>query len=265
MSGNVTIIIITAAAGLALGCASTNGSYGSPSPFDQQHTNAKSSSLRQAVLNEQGDRLVSLQTESARLESWLSSASPKLTEEDRLFLRNRLRTLRQKEEQTEADLERARTATPAEWADLQTTIMAETDGMERDALSISNSIQLAVSSALPPAPSKPPQNQLCSLAVPDEKTVVKNAKDHVEVLLSSKNNTSVATLRQVADIVARNYEYRITTEPHSAGTMTVPVRISAENIHGGVKLKISPAQASHLSTLEGAIERDAQELNSGGC
>lgn len=259
--------IIIACAPLAVACVSTKGTSGNPARTAQQPLPSLSSA-RAAILSEQATRLSLLQRDLGQLESRLSSGSSNIREPELTSVREQLRRLRQRGAQTQSDIELARIASAEDWDELQAAIASAIDGMQGEARRVSDSMTRALNAAAPPptpASQLAPSNLLCSLAVADEETVVRSAKDHVEVLLSSRNRRSIATLRRVAEAIADTYRYKIPGKTGSEETTTAPARISVEETFDGIKLKFSPEQAAHLSTLEDALEKEAVKLDSGGC
>ncbi|MBI5535813.1 MAG: hypothetical protein HY898_24050 [Deltaproteobacteria bacterium] len=242
----------------------------SPPPGNQSfaaYQQAKLESVRQEFIQQKSERLQAVQTEIERLDARLTHEAPYADAEERAAWSQRLWELRQEQTRLQAEVDRARTATPAEWREMRGPVGNAIDVLQANAVKIAHDIDARFRSQKTENPTPTAQNRLCTLKVADQKTTVQAADDHVELTVVTANKPSIDSLRERAEAVAKTREYRAADpEQKDRGSpVVVPVRVSVEPVTDGVKLKFTPDQPAQLATLQSAIGKDAQVLRSGGC
>lgn len=194
-----------------------------------------------------------------------------------------------------ARLDRARSASPAEWEEMRGTLGTATDslqaGVRKLRMDVSEAIGLKGESAPVASESRAAEDSgLCRVEMPGVEADVERAGNRVTVTLTTDEDKNVAELQRRASELAKSTKsYEVARqeskqtkptkqEPNSPGATEhataesdpkvtperVDVAVAVEKVEDGAKLTFTP-KVSELEALRARLELEAEHLEEGDC
>jgi hypothetical protein len=252
---------LTLALPCAVGCASTN----SPPPSYAEERHDELESERAEFIEETREDLAELDTEIAHLSVKIKHESKFVDEEQRAEWRQDLFELKQERTKLTAELERARTASHAEWQEMRGNVGSAVDGLQAGVAKVRAEVTTAFDTNAPMDEGERASYRggLCAVDMPGVDVDVDDEGPTVVVTITTDDPAAEPALRQRAAKLAADGYYRPVTSEEDLPGVAVGHRL--ENVTGGVKLILTPANASHVDALEDQLDHDRKVLGTGRC
>lgn len=269
----------------AAGCASQNETNG-----DQQ-TNSYSqirerelASERQEFIAEQQEQLNSLDNQISRLEARLQHEAQYVDASQQAEWSQRLFELRQQQNRAQAELERAKNATPAEWAEMRGTVGSTVDSIEAgiDKLMVeagelvgSDRETASASQEQTGASGSAQAVDLCAVSVDGTRAELVEEGEQLVVRLTGVDPGAVEELRDRVDERLSTSGATSGGDPSAAppgvtrqseptdGSQLVE-RMAIEDIQDGVSVIFTPVEGQRTALRE-QLSRELDRIRGQGC
>ena len=267
---------------ICAGCASERAAN-EPASY-QELKQEELASERDEYIRETRERLTEVDRDIEHVKTKLEHESKFVDEGERASWKEDLFELEQERAELGARLERARTASPAEWEEMRGTLGAATDalqaGVQKLRVEVSDALALNDDSA--PAGTQTPAADfgLCRVNMSDVDADVERAGNRVTVTLTTDADENVVELqRRASDLAETTESYEVSrqdaprepaeTAKKDAGARPndrLEVAVAVEKVEDGAKLTFTPkAPTAELEPLRAQLEQEAESLEAGRC
>lgn len=279
-----TIVFSGSLLGLCAGCASERATN-EPASY-QDLKQEELASERDDYIADTRERLTEVDQDIEHVKAKLEHESKFVDEEQRASWKEDLFELQQERAELGAHLERANTASPAEWEEMRGTLGTATDALQAGVRKLRVEVTDAVTTdeaATPSAAQAGPSNDsgLCRVNMSDVDADVKRTGNRVTVTLTTDEDSDVAELqRRASEIAKGTLSYEVTrsnaplqpeaNEPPKAGEKApgaherMEVAVVSEKVEDGAKLTFT-SKAPEIEPLRAQLEQEAESLEEGRC
>lgn len=287
-----TTVTTLALAAAAVGCASDTANR-EPASF-QEYQNEELSTERQQFIKDTQQELDEVSNEIGRLEVRLQHESQYVDQDQQASWSQELFELKQEQQRMQAQLERARTASDAEWEEMRGTFGVAVDSLQAGVTKVSREIAHVFAGD----EDQKGSSGLCPLYIEGVEARVEPQQDSISLVLTTDDKNRVPELQRKANSLAEKQQYPTTggsksssqplREPGSDATsqasgqtnaggqaqasasgttdseQPIDVSVTTQNTDDGVRIKFVPKNAK-LDELRARLERDAERLDEGRC
>lgn len=273
----------------AAGCAT--GRSSAPEPTFRELKQSELASERREFISDTQKRLATITNDMDLLRAKLEHESPYVGKQQSAEWSQELFDLGQERDRLRGELDRAQTASAAEWEQMRGPIGVAADSLQARISKIG--IALAGSSnsrkhAQNPFPLRT-ESGLCPFKVDGMEADVQKKEQTLVVMITTDKADSVSALQAKAQKFGSadtyplaaprtaesaeppmghgGFEQPDATSPQVSGatsTQPMPVTITVENVEDGAKLVFAPTNGK-LDELEARLETDVERLESGAC
>lgn len=267
--------------GLCAACASERAAN-EPASY-QELKQEELASERDEYIQDTRERLTEVDRDIELVKVKLEHESKFVDERQRASWSQELFELQQERAELGAQLERASTASPAEWEEMRGTVGTTTDALQAAARKLRVEITEAVTTddtAAASATDAGPRQDvgLCRVNLPDVDADVERTGNRVTVTLTTDEETQVAELqRRASELAKATSSYEVTRSdapmqpepPATADERTPPaarvdVAVAIEKVEDGAKLTFTP-KGPEIEPLRAQLEQEAESLEEGRC
>ena len=282
-------IVLSCAPLLAIcaGCASEQTAR-EPASY-QELKQDELASERDEYIRDTQERLTEVDRDIQHVKAKIEHESEFVGKDKQASWKQDLFELEQDRAELGARLERARSASPAEWEEMRGTLGTATDSLQAGArklrVEVSEAVGLKGESAPTASESRVTDDSgLCRVEMSGVEADVERAGNRVTVTLTTDEDKDVAELQRRASELAKSTKsYEVVRqeskpEPNSPGTTESPkahddpkvtservdVAVAVEKVEDGAKLTFTP-KAGELDALRARLEQEAEHLEEGHC
>jgi hypothetical protein len=260
MSNSKTIWVSGALlAALAAGCGSNNQTNSdrqtnSYSQLRQEELEA----AREVYISDRRKQLDELDTQIARMETRLEHEGQYADAQERAEWSQRLFELREQQRRTRAELDRAETASPEEWAEMRGTIGNAVDSVEAGVKKLASDMGSLFSSNdsndATASPGGSRDIDLCDLRVEGTQAELTEHDQRLVVRLTASDERAVENLRTRAEQLK---------EEHDPGSNLVD-NVSVEEDRDGVRVIFTPAPGQRTA-LRQQLSNEVEQIQNQRC
>jgi len=275
---------------ICAGCASERTAR-EPASY-QELKQDELASERDEYIRDTQERLTEVDRDIQHVKAKLEHESEFVDKEQQASWKQDLFELEQDRAELGARLDRARSASPAEWEEMRGTLGTATDslqaGVRKLRVEVSEAIGLKGETAPTASESRVAEDSgLCRVEMSGVEADVERAGNRVTVTLTTDEDQNVAELQRRASELAKSTKsYELTRQepkqskqaadsPRAAEPVTaqgdpkvtpdrVDVAVVVEKVEDGAKLTFTP-KAGELEALRARLEQDAEHLEEGHC
>lgn len=263
-----TITVAVGSLVFSLGCGGSQTSKQAEPPSFTEYQQRELEAERKEFIADGRTRLDKLDNDIGLLETKLEHEAQYVDEQKRAEWSQQLFENRQEKQRLEAELQRAQTASAAEWAEMRGTFGRSVDTVEASIAKIGAEISQAVGMG----PTEQQQQiqadvGLCPIDVTGAEAQIEKQTDAVVLTITTAVEDEVPRLREGAQKVAAGGQYRSAEmAAEQAGEMEpLSVTTQVEEIDQGAKIVFIPSDENELDTLHQQLMADQETLGSGRC
>jgi hypothetical protein len=287
----LTTIVFCSGALLGL-CAACAGERAANEPASYQDLKQEElASERDDYIRDTRERLTEVDRDIEHVKAKLEHESKFVDEGQRASWKEDLFELQQERAELGAQLDRASTASPAEWEEMRGTVGTATDalqaGVRKLRVEVSDAVAVNEDATASASQAGPKQDAgLCRVNMADVEADVTRAGNRVTVTLTTDEETNVAELqRRASELAKATNSYEVSRhdapmQPDPPGTEERPapnadakavkphgrvdVAVAIEKVEDGAKLTFTP-KGAEVEPLRAQLEQEAESLEEGRC